>query len=185
MMGMAAVGMIALVALMAFALDAATFFVIKRELQNSADAGALAGVHFLGLYQLQDLPDAPDACDARFRVTQPESLVACTFVHANWGTASKLCEDPAGLTDEYVQPVSPIYLPPPYETIRAPALQVTLHCDARFFLGGIINLQRQPINATALAILASWDPASSEPRIVPYAGGLRSATRLIPVPAGP
>lgn len=54
--GMAAVAMVAMVSLLAFVVDAGMFFVIRRELQNAADAAALAGAADLPQWPVQPRP---------------------------------------------------------------------------------------------------------------------------------
>jgi len=169
--------MVALVSMAAFAIDAATFFVVKRELQSTADAAALAGVPYLGGFwgETQPIP-YPDCVS----IVNPFQQAACTYVNtyinANAENATTLCQGP--VTNTIIYPTRSL---DPSGTPLSPALQVTVHCDARFFLGGIANLHLQPINATGSAVLGSWD-SSVPPQIVNFIGSRPAARLVAPVP---
>jgi uncharacterized membrane protein len=157
---LAAVSMVALVGILAFVIDAGMFFVIRRELQNAADAGALAGA----MYMSPDAP-SPSVSGACARVSdgntaglpQPEFQTlnavrsACNYANINVGNASRLCTN-AGFDNAYTRQ-DPSLLPY-YEVV------VVVSCDAQYSFGRILLLTDRRISAYAIGALGSWDPST-------------------------
>src|SRR5437660_436622 len=109
-MALAAVGMVAMVALLAFVIDAGSFFIVRRELQNAADAAALAGAWGM-------LVDHNQA-----------SSNATTYITLNAPGAEKLCRhsvqfDPA--TDVAFNSTS-------LSGGTSERITVTVHCEADY-----------------------------------------------------
>jgi Putative Flp pilus-assembly TadE/G-like len=179
-MALAAVSMVSLVAIMAFIIDASTFFVIRRELQNAADAGALAGA----MYMSPNAPALPPgvAASSCRSIHDPSPPVApfqndggvqaaCYYANLNSGQASRLCNTPAGFKNAYTRE---LYPPPLYHV-----LVVEVSCEAQFSFGRILNLSTRPVSAYAIAALGTLYPGSP-PTFGVWTFGARDASRLIP-----
>jgi uncharacterized membrane protein len=189
-MALAAVSIISIVAMMAFAIDAATFFVIRRELQNAADAGALAGAMYFS-------PDAPlippltGACAAKTDPTIDSThndavvRVACHYTDLNTGNASRLCNTPITLLNAYTAGRV-------VNTYPNRAVVVEVGCQAQYSFGRILNLASRPVSAYAIAVIATWDFGVAPPTFrsswIPFTfcpqplgqPTCRDASRLIP-----
>ncbi len=190
-MGLAAVSIVSIVAIMAFVIDASTFFVIRRELQNAADAGALAGAMYLAPDASTTLPvvGTPD-CSLIGDHAIPPAIdnhiavqVACHYAQMNFGQASRLCNTPAHLKDAYTRVL------PPYNIV---VLEVA--CDAQFSFGRIINLRDREVSAYAVGASGTWDYSLTPPQFRPHidvsvctdlltgVAWCKNASRLIPSP---
>lgn len=154
--GIAAVAMVAMVSFLAFVVDAGMFFMIHRELQNTADAAALAGATFLELPSKNPPPTgeplktpAPTSqCSGTFGGLTGNALsaarVACKYGFRNAVTAGKLCLGPVQMDN------------PTFGTWHdvSPTLVVTFHCEAGYSFGRIISgLTDRTISASAEAAL--------------------------------
>ncbi len=159
-MALAAVSMISIVSMIAFVIDASTFFVVRRELQNAADAGALAGAMFLS-------PDAPAPtadqigdCTNTDHPTAPVTanpaavLVACHYARINLGQASRLCNTKADVPSDPDESRPYTRLDPGGGGYTVVSVQVS--CDAQYTFGRIINLHERPISAYAIGALGTW-----------------------------
>jgi uncharacterized membrane protein len=161
--GLAAVSIIALVALLAFVVDAASFFIIRSELQNAADAAALAGVALC--------PCPPNDAGAR--------AIAEQYVRLNAPNAEKLCRHTVAFN-----PVTDVDFPSAsLNGGSSPAMRVTVRCQADYTFGRIINLVSRTISANATAVLGRWDTSVTPHQIVDYlTGTLYPAVRLVAEP---
>jgi hypothetical protein len=205
---LAAASIISIVAMMAFAIDAATFFVIRRELQNAADAAALAGAMYISSdtsvtpppqpagsqpncsYILDDDPAVPDFMSPpypsglRNGPSYPDAVrAACYWANYNLynGQASRLCNSKAHFKNAYTRADQHGQ---PY-----PELVVEVTCDAQYSFGRILNLRDREVSAYAIGALGVWVDSTSDfsswvrcnppPPAVPIPG-CRDATRLIP-----
>jgi Putative Flp pilus-assembly TadE/G-like len=190
---LAAASIISIVAIMAFAIDAATFFVIRRELQNAADAAALAGAMYLS-------PDAPTPAPIGNCINPDHPVapaprndtavrVACHYARLNLEQASRLCNTPSDIESNEGLPYTRI--DPGGRPYYVVVVQVS--CEAQFSFGRIINLHDRQVSAYAIAALGTWAYA---PPLMPVQGpdflptwiscvtppipGCRDATRLLP-----
>jgi hypothetical protein len=180
-MALAAVGMVSLVAMMAFVIDAGTFFVIRRELQNAADAGALAGAMYMSPWG-PPLPAISSDCQL---LSEPPFLTyrnteglraGCHYVSLNLGQATRLCNTPAYLKSAYTREEGPPTYPPPNYHV----LVIEVACNAQYSLGRILNLPPREINAYAIATLGRWDGTTFQPFSSVPVPGSTDASRLLP-----
>ncbi len=185
-MALAAVAMVSIVAMIAFVIDASTFFVIRRELQNAADAGALAGAIYLSPYSgvpafaVNPPPTAGCTSVSDQTTTLPPNdtatQVACYYVGLNSAQASRLCNTTAGFKNAYTK-----------DEIGPPALHVLVvevSCDAEYSFGRILKLQDRQVSAYAIAGLGRWNRLTGTfgpdlPAIPPTADETL-ASRLVP-----
>jgi hypothetical protein len=158
-MGLAAVAMVAMVSLLAFVIDAGSFFIVRRELQNAADAAALAGAYGM-------IVDHPTASSA-----------ASTYLYLNAPNAEKLCRHAVQF-----DPVADVHFG---STALAggtsETITVTAHCEADYTFGRILNLGHRPISAQATAALGSWDTTVTPHEIHDYIASF--VTPPVPPPA--
>jgi hypothetical protein len=167
-MALAAVAMVSIVAIVAFVIDASTFFVIRRELQNAADAAALAGALYIspntpvpapGTCNTSDpspaFPSPPYPAVLRNGPMHPEPVkAACYYADINSAQATRLCNTPAGFKNAYTRGDSH---GGPY-----PVLVVEVSCKAQYSFGRIMNLAPREISAYAIAALGTWDTTSAQ-----------------------
>lgn len=200
-MALGAVAMVAMVGFLAFVIDAGMFFMIRRELQNTADAAALAGAAFLEKQTNNPLPPNGDVlnvppltpqCTGGLGLTSPSpeqlkaAQIACTYGFQNAVTAGKLCLGP-------VQMDTPTFGKWPPKNI-SPTIVVNFHCEAGYSFGRIISgLTNRQISASAeaalglresLTCLACTSPSNVTDFIIdfpwgPTPPGYMRATRLI------
>ncbi|MBI4491270.1 MAG: hypothetical protein HY690_00550 [Chloroflexi bacterium] len=128
---LAVIVMVAMVGMLAFAVDVGRFWETRRELQNAADAGALAGV--------SQLPGDPDA--ANDLALQYADTTATT-------SAIRLCRETP--THEVTQGTFDLSGGGFVYT-----LSVTSRCTDDYTFGRVLNLTSMPIEATATASLGS------------------------------
>lgn len=128
---MAAIVMVAMVAMLAFAVDVGRFWETRRELQNAADAGALAGV--------SQLPDDPDMA-----IAQADQYA----IQAATNGAGRLCRETP--THEINTGTFDLAAGGFVYTVT-----VTPRCTDDYTFGRILNLTSMPIEATATAALGS------------------------------
>jgi hypothetical protein len=164
-MGLAAVSIIAMVSMLAFVVDAASFFIIRRELQNAADAAALAGVALC--------PCPPNDAAARAMADQ--------YVRLNAPNAEKLCRhrvafDPSPSGSD-VAFNSRILTP---TGSASPTMSITVRCQADYTFGRITNLLSRTISAHATAALGRWDTTMTPHQVSDYLlGDPNPTTRLL------
>jgi hypothetical protein len=164
-MALAAVAMVSIVAILAFVIDASSFFVIRRELQNAADAGALAGALYLSPYATPMPPvdsfcsaSNPTCCSSQRDPSPPLApyrnddgvRAACYYVNRNLGQASRLCNTLASFRDAYTK--NELGSTGPYHV-----LVVEVLCDAQYSFGRILNLSDRTVSAYAIAAIGRWD----------------------------
>jgi Putative Flp pilus-assembly TadE/G-like len=154
----------AMIGLLAMVIDAGLFYMVDSELQNAADAAALAAVWYLPACQ-NNQNCAPASDDQRVPVTQ--------LVGANLGLASALCAGPPPLSDSptgasYVANVGNVSASVTNSSLVFPPTQsvtVTAHCNSIFPLGGFVGRSSLSLNASATAAigLSYVPPGSSQP----------------------
>src|SRR6266851_622241 len=103
---MAALATAAMIGALSMVVDAGVYFVIQRQMQNAADAAALAAVWYGPACETVDLPHS-FGCQAAASHPQPSNCTVvieyapCTAatdqVIANWGVALSLCQGPTNL----------------------------------------------------------------------------------------
>jgi Flp pilus assembly protein TadG len=143
--------LIALMSFGAFAVDLARVSVVRNELQNAADAAALAGASAL----IAAGSSGPGWAQARTAASNgvtmnrsdQQTLTTGTIQTGYWN----LSGSPAGMQPTTISP----------GIDDAPAVQVTVTRTANqnggainLFLGGLLNLLRTPGSATAVAVIA-------------------------------
>jgi hypothetical protein len=183
-MALAAVAMVSLVGMMAFVIDAGTFFVIRRELQNAADAGALAGAMYMSPWGPGPPTGISSACSSMTDPSGPflsyrndEGVqAACHYVSLNLGQATRLCNTQAHLKSAYTREEAP----PTYPTPNYHVLVIEVACDAQYSFGRILNLGSREINAYAIATLGRWDGTTFQPFSSVPVPGSTDASRLLP-----
>ena len=121
---LALMAMVVLVGAVALVVDAGVFFVTQRQLQNAADAAALAAVWYPPVCNYPDDPDcqktSSSPCDA--------DCMGDAVVQANMGFAGKLCGN---------LQISP---PPKNRTVTAESLTyyvITIDCDAPYWFARV------------------------------------------------
>jgi hypothetical protein len=130
-----AVVMVAMVGALAMVIDAGMFFVIQRNFQSAADAGALAGA-----WHDPICPSPGLGCD----FSRDAKDVAHDVALANAASMASLCGSPVEVS-----------IPQPGTRINVPAnvnvLVVTVQCKAGYSLGRIFNLTPFDISASSAA----------------------------------
>ncbi len=178
---LAAVAMTCLIGALSMVIDAGVYFVIQRELQNAADAAALAAVWY-GPACFETLPGWQTAgCQNHASLTPvPECQTAehgpspgnddpapCTaavqMTQANWGVALSLCSGPStGSTVPIVIDTHPGIPPAGAENVpNVTPYVVTLSCDAPHWFAHIlpgVGLSMQ-IGASSSAALGWLGPS--------------------------
>jgi hypothetical protein len=144
---LAAVAMIAVVGAVAFVIDLGFFLEGRRELQNTADSAALAGVVFLPNCSVPSascpaLSNAQDAANA--------------YITANGPIVRQLCGHPTVSVDPSATAAPGIYDTSTTQPGLYYTLTVSLSCNPGFSFGRILfgSLQ-QPIAASATAVIGS------------------------------
>jgi uncharacterized membrane protein len=132
---LAAVGMVAVIGALAMVVDAGIFFVIQRQFQSAADAGALAGAWYQPVCVTTDVGclSSRDASD-----------VAREVATANAAFVTHMCTTP--LPPPTVSTGTRLNLP-----ARVNAIVVTVECDAAYSFGGILGLRATKISASSAA----------------------------------
>ena len=138
---MAAVAMVALVGSLAMVVDTGIFFVIQRQLQSAADAGALAGAWYDPV-----CPAAASGC-----ATGSAAEVAISVARANAEIIQPLCGGPITVDPPTLGSVK-LNLPQ-----NVPTIVVTVHCNASYSFGRILGLTNRPISASAAAAISDRD----------------------------
>jgi hypothetical protein len=139
-----ALAMLALVAFTTFVADYGAFWLSRRQAQNSADAGALAGAITL----LTDLSDEPTARDAAHRLTQVNLVYGQSPNVIKASDITFPVPGAPGCPDSAIKCVQVDV----YRTqARANPLPV--------FFGPLVGVMQQDIQATATAQVANGDAA--------------------------
>jgi len=149
-----------MVGFLAYVIDAGMFFMIRRELQNTADTAALAGAAWLRPLSTNGEPAStlqmpsplPSQCNNTFGQPTPDTIraaqAACAYGEQNAATARKLCLTPD------VQMDPPIVGQWAGHSAVSPTMVVNFHCVAGYSFGRIIpGLTSRPISAHAEAAL--------------------------------
>lgn len=134
----AALAMMGLVGGVALVVDTGIFFVVQRQLQSAADAGALAGAWYD--------PVCP-ATAAGCRRGSAE-VVAVSVAQANADTVSALCGGKVNVDKPALGSVR-LRLPS-----GVPTIVVTVWCDAGYSFGRILGLTSKHISASAAAAIS-------------------------------
>lgn len=172
----------------AFAVDLPRVATVRNELQNAADAAALAGAS--KLLSGTDGPDWPDAASATTTAVSLNASDGATLTTANVQTGFwNLTGSPSTLEAQTITP----------GTYDVPAVQVTVTRGAglnggavALLLGGFLDLLSTPTSATAIAVAAApstvgagglfpmvidrcvldqyWNSETNEPTIDPSTG---------------
>jgi uncharacterized membrane protein len=165
-MGLGVVAMVGMVAMLAFVIDAGSFFIVRRELQNAADAAALAAV------AMCPCPPAAVANRAQAR------LVAQRYVSANAFDAEQLCRHRVLFVPDTDVSFGSSHLT---SVGTSDSVIVTIRCEADYTFGRILNLQHRTIAAHATAALGVWDVSVMPHQVIDYiTGDPNPTTRLIP-----
>jgi Flp pilus assembly protein TadG len=161
-MGLAAVAMVGMIALLAYVVDAGMFFMIRRELQNTADAAALAGAAFLEPLSTNEplsVRTVPSPLSAQCTAVvglitdsdpptqalkRDAGAAACYYGTQNAAGARKLCEQ-AVIMD------TPGFTTWPGHS--SPAIVVNFHCVAGYSFGRIVGLSNRTISAGSTAAI--------------------------------
>ncbi len=167
-MGLAVVAMVGIVAMLAFVIDAGSFFIVRRELQNAADAAALAAV------AMCPCPTSAPANRAQAR------FIAQQYVSANAFDIEQLCRHAVLFVPASDVAFGTRHLTPSGTT---DAVTVTVRCEADYTFGRILNLQHRTIAAHATAAIGVWDVSVTPHQVVDYLGSIpppTPTTRLVP-----
>jgi uncharacterized membrane protein len=137
----AAVAMVAIVGGLAIVIDGGIFFVVQRQLQTAADAGALAGAWH------DPICLVPSSGPAFGCLPGPADAVAVAVAQANADTVKQLCGGviPAPTVTTGTTLVRPS---------NVNTIVVTVSCDAPYSFGRILNLIT-PKHITASAAAAT------------------------------
>jgi uncharacterized membrane protein len=143
----AALAMVAIVGGMAIALDAGMFFVIQRQLQSAADAGALAGAWYDPICTLPYPTCQGPAGSA--------STVAANMAQANGNSIAQLCGG-------YIAPPTIATGVSLFRPSHVNTIVVTVQCSAGYSFGRILGLDRKLITASAAAAIGDRDCVTSD-----------------------
>ena len=158
-MAVMAVVIVAIVGTLAFVIDLGFQMQTRRQLQNAADAGALAGVVLLPDDQLGAVKQA---IGARPTIgTDWQKAVA--YRGANADITDRLCGTPTSQLPDYPSVTAPTehsnvfsMARPGFDSTRgAYTLTVTMECYTDFSFGRILGLTQAPIRASATAAIGS------------------------------
>lgn len=162
--------MVALVGMTAFAVDIGRTMVVRGELQNVADAAALAGGSRIGNFFEQDWVAACDAAEAAVTENRTEgSLMALGDADIETGVWSDTLKTFTPLASCSGTLVNADDIP----VDSFPAIRVVMHRDAgsvsgpiSMFFAPVIGTNEIEITAEAVAVIAT---ASSAKRALPFA----------------
>ena len=156
---LAAIMMVVFVSLAAIAIDLHHLFVVRNELQDAADAAALAGA---GTFYPNTPPTVPDwgqaatTASAAIQMNKSDAITLnnCQVQTGYWN----LSKTPPGLQSENIIP-GPMDVPAVMVTVsRSPGNNGG---PVRLFLGGILGVNFSSVSAQAIAVTAS--PGSVKP----------------------
>jgi len=183
----AAVAMVAIVGAVAFVIDTGIFFVIQRQFQTAADAGALAGAWHDPICPLAYGPPCQPSSATPLLVgtvvgsppsckmppsppgAQPNcapcaaGFTACDVALANAQTVSQLC----------IAPIQVIVATGTSLALIKPKVNdivVIVKCDAGYSFGRILNLSSRTLWSSAAAALGNRNTATC-PTNPPTSGG--------------
>ncbi len=143
----AAIAMVAVVGAVAMVIDTGMFFVIQRQLQSAADAGALAGAWYH--------PVCPAGVEACHPGTTPSAQdIGHDIAMANAQTINGLCGGTVNVPPPNVGSIQ-LNLPQGVNVIV-----VTVECDAPYTFGRILGLVTpRHISASAAAGIGDRAPS--------------------------
>ncbi len=147
-MAFAAIGMVAMVGALAIVVDNGMFLVAQRQMQAAADAGALAGAW-------HD-PICPLGSSGCLGPANSAQTVASQVAQANAAQIEPLCGgqvtvDPPAIGTTLVRPSN------------VNVIVVSVHCDAGYSFGRILNLTTKTIGGSAAAGLGDRVTVSQGP----------------------
>lgn len=143
---LAAVAMVAVLGGLAIAIDGGIFFVVQRQLQTAADAGALAGAWHDPVCPLSALPVNPSGLPQCQGGPDSAVGVAKAVAQANADTIKQLCG--GGINTPTAATGTQVGDPATVNTIV-----VTVECNAGYSFGRILGLDRKLITASARAAI--------------------------------
>jgi Putative Flp pilus-assembly TadE/G-like len=179
----AAISMVAIIGAVGLVVDFGVFFVIQRQMQSAANAGALAAVWYPpvcaaaqpGCQTEVVAPVAGSSCDApRHDDAHDNDETACAvayhFALANLGPIEALCNGPLTSSPTPIDPRQMIF---PYVIGLAPdpnvnVYGVTIQCDAQRWFGRILpGIGFTNHISTTGAATVGWLGANGDLSIVP------------------
>jgi hypothetical protein len=166
---LAAVAMVAIVGAVAIVIDQGVFFVVQRQFEAAADAGALAGAWHdpvcapaLSAWGCQPSTLVPglvhsDPCDPYDpSIQQPcvpcpstPGFLACDVAKANTNGVAQLCVDPPHITVSYGTQLN--------RPLAANTIIVIVQCDAGYSFGRILNLTTKQVKFGSAAAMGGWN----------------------------
>ncbi len=142
----AAVAVVSLVGALAMVMDLGMFFVVQRQLQSAADAGALAGAWYDGICPADPRVLYCSPSNSRDAATG----VAQSVAQANANTIAHLCG--GSIAPPTIATGTQLVRPRNVNTIV-----VTVECDAGYSFGRILNLTTKHITASSAAAIGDRD----------------------------
>lgn len=159
--------MVVLLGFAALALDIGHLLVVRNELQNSADAAALAGASYFYPQIPPSSPSPPAWATATTQATSAIGLNKSDGVTLTPGTVQvgywDLASPPPG--PAYTLKSTGITTPLPYD---CPAVQVTVTKNVRNYLAQVIGIPNSDVSAKATAVVTSPGTAL-EGSLMPFA----------------
>ena len=139
-MAFAAIGMVAMVGMLAIVIDNGMFLVAQRQMQAAADAGSLAAAWYD--------PICPSGSAGCMGLPGDAPNVAVAVAQANAAQVAPLCG--GQVTVDPPQTGSP---PPLNRPVGVRVIVVSVHCDAGYTFGRILNLTTKTVGGSAAAAM--------------------------------
>jgi hypothetical protein len=168
--GLAGVALVAMVGMLAFTIDAGLFFMIRRELQNTADAAALAGMGAWVDCQFFSVPGSPSfgvpavapPCDAVGANAVDE------YIARNSSVTRRLCTSAPSRDNA---PTFNTFVDFPPTGGQSPSTTVSVSCQTTYSFGRILGLSDARIRAIARAAAVTLiDDGVNPVQTVDYTG---------------
>ena len=168
-MAFAAIGMVAMVGMLAIVIDNGMFLVAQRQMQAAADAGALAAAWYD--------PVCPTGQIGCLGSTGDAMTVGHEVAMANAAQVAPLC----GGTVTVDPPTTGTTLVRPS---NVNVIVVSVHCNAGYTFGRILNLTTKPVGGSAAAALGDRQIISVGPPLVCGTEMTDFSTGATPPPCG-